>query len=130
MRNFSTIAQKVFQSASVNYGEHWIGDPGIVLSLVVKEVASAMEVTLHDFNSAYLHFALKGEMETYDGDLTPSEVRCVLELYDFHNMVVAEWCKIPNLSGRPLDEFSRAFIYTNMNEGLTVVWTVHLERGR
>ena len=57
--------------------------------------------------------------------LAPNEVRAVQEFYSFFQSVQSAW-KGQAGSDRP-DSFEGVWLYTNLNEGKSVAWSVFLE---
>lgn len=128
MRNFSTTTQQSFVSCSINWDEYHVYVAGTekvtcyadeVLGLVMRALAKAMQVPVEDLRTDFARLMQHGEnIAARYTKLAPSEFEVLGKL---------ERAYVAHLSvgdSSRLGPYPFTFIYTNLNTGHSVTWTV------
>lgn len=106
-------------------------DKGSVLSRLIE----CLEVRHCDVIQFFMKRDASSEVNPYDcgANLSPNEVRVLDEFFSFQKSArdAREGTLValngdPDWTVRVVDTFVKTFVYTNLNEGKSVVWTVSL----
>lgn len=132
MRHFTTVSRKTFSTITLDKGDRMFGNPASLRKKVLTSLALALECPIRvceDFMSCYISEGMKAHDSRIE--LTPSERQVIAEFTDFYLHVQKAWDEslITHEVGS-LDEVDESFVYSNINSGHSVVWTVFLERDR
>jgi hypothetical protein len=123
MRHFhdTLIGSHAFFTVFVD-GVRYGVDPDAVLqkSSILGKLASCLEVP---YGNCVRQFT--SGVDPYEAvGLAPNEARAVIEFRDFFNSVMLAWNKP---AGEESLSFQGTWLYTNLNEGKSVAWSVFLQ---